>query len=211
VYLYEKNIDSGHKIFNDNTKRFLLNSGEDVDQCLIKLRTQESVSEEILNAVDALMASNGRRRHKWTEDEDRIILEKHLSSGNKWSDLLIPGCTGNQIKNHWTNLRKQVAVYLYKKNIDSGHKIFNDNTKRFLLNRGEDVDQCLIILRTQESVSEEILNAVKVLMSSNAKKRPPSSELGNATKKKKVATKKKKVATKNQTAKKKTVPKNRST
>jgi hypothetical protein len=102
-------------------------------------------------------------------------------------------------------------VYLYEKNIDSGHKIFNDNTKRFLLNSGEDVDQCLIKLRTQESVSEEILNAVKVLMSSNAKKRPPSSELGNATKKKKVATKKKKVATKNQTAKKKTVPKNRST
>ena len=46
---------------------------------------------------------------------------------------------------------------------------------------------------------------------SNAKKRPPSSELGNATKKKKVATKKKKVATKNQTAKKKTVPKKSST
>jgi uncharacterized protein with WD repeat len=57
----------------------------------------------------------------------------------------------------------------------------------------------------------------RVLMS-NAKKRPPSSELGNATKKKKVATKKKKVATKkkkvatkNQTAKKKTVPKKSST
>ena len=39
---------------------------------------------------------------------------------------------------------------------------------------------------------------------SNAKKRPPSSELGNATKKKKVATK-------NQVAKKKTVPKKSST
>ena len=43
----------------------------------------------------------------------------------------------------------------------------------------------------------------RVLMS-NAKKRPPSSELGNATKKKKVATK-------NQTAKKKTVTKKSST
>ena len=70
-------------------------------------------------------------------------------------------------------------------------------TKRFLLIR-DDIEQCLIALRTQ-SVSEEISNVVNVLMS-NAKKRPPSSELGNATKKKKVATK-------NQTAKKKTVPK----
>jgi hypothetical protein len=155
--------------------------------------------------------TNGPRK-EWTEEEDRIILEKHLSSGNKWSEEnLIPGCTGKQIRNHWTNLSKQVALYLYEKNIDSVHNIFDDNTKRFLLNSGEDVDQCLIKLRTQESVSKEISKIVDALMSSNAKKRPPSSELGNATKKKKVATKKKKVATKNQTAKKKTVPKNRST
>ena len=99
-------------------------------------------------------------------------------------------------------------MYVYKKNIGGVHNIFNDNTKKFLLDR-DDIKQCLIALRTQ-SVSEEILDAVKVLMS-NAKKRPPSSELGNATKKKKVATKKKKVATKNQTAKKKTVPKKSST
>ena len=88
-----------------------------------------------------------------------------------------------------------------QKNIGGVHNIFNDNTKNFLLDR-DDIKQCLIALRTQ-SVSEEILDAVKVLMS-NAKKRPPSSELGNATKKKKVATK-------NQTAKKKTVPKKSST
>ena len=64
-------------------------------------------------------------------------------------------------------------------------------TKRFLLIR-DDIEQCLIALRTQ-SVSKEILDAVKVTMlkntdtvvnkptmsQSNAKKRPPSSELGN--------------------------------
>jgi hypothetical protein len=124
----------------------------------------------------------------------------------------------NQITYHWKTLSKRVAVYLYEKNIDSVHNIFNDNTKRFLLNSGDDVEQCLIKLRTQESVSKEISKIVDGLMASNAKKRPPSSELGNATKKKKVATKKKKVATKkkkvatkNQTAKKKTVPKKSST
>jgi hypothetical protein len=154
--------------------------------------------------------TNGQR--KWTEEEDRIILENHLSSGNKWSEEnLIPGCTVNQITYHWKTLSKRVAVYLYEKNIDSVHNIFDDNTKRFLLNSGDDVEQCLIKLRTQESVSKEISKIVDGLMASNAKKRPPSSELGNATKKKKVATKKKKVATKNQTAKKKTVPKKSST
>jgi hypothetical protein len=179
-------------------------------------RWRELNGKEISNLVDGLMTMN---RRTWTEEEDRIILENHLSSGNKWSEEnLIPGCTVNQITYHWKTLSKRVAVYLYEKNIDSVHNIFDDNTKRFLLNSGDDVEQCLIKLRTQESVSKEISKIVDGLMASNAKKRPPSSELGNATKKKKVATKKKKVATKkkkvatkNQTAKKKTVPKKSST
>jgi len=71
-------------------------------------RTQ-IVSKEISDAVTVLMSSNGRR--KWTEDEDRIILVKHLSSGNNWNEEnLIPGRTGSQIQSRWTNRSKQVAV-----------------------------------------------------------------------------------------------------
>jgi hypothetical protein len=77
---------------------------------------------------------------------------------------------------HWTYLSLKVAVYVYGKNIDGEHKIFDINTKRFFLVR-DDIDQCLTALRTQ-SVSKEILDAVNVLMP-NAKKRPPSSEIGN--------------------------------
>jgi hypothetical protein len=77
----------------------------------------------------------------------------------------------------------------YGKNIDGRHKIFDINTKRFFLVR-DDIEQCLTALRTQ-SVSKEILEAVKDIMfentvesrltisQSNAKKRPPSSEFGN--------------------------------
>ena len=205
-----------HKWTEDEDRRILLNAqlaiGNKWNEIVLHLpgrtpldicnRWRELNGKEISNLVDGLM-TNGQR--KWTEEEDRIILENHLSSGNKWSEEnLIPGCTGKQIRNHWTNLSKRVAVYLYEKNIDSVHNIFNDNTKRFLLNSGDDVEQCLIKLRTQESVSKEISKIVDGLMASNAKKRPPSSELGNATKKKKVATK-------NQTAKKKTVTKKSST
>jgi len=93
-------------------------------------------------------------------------------------------------------------VYVYRKNLGGVHNIFND-TKRFLLDI-DHIEQCLIALRTQ-IVSEEILDAVKVLMT--AKKRPPSSELGNAT----ATTTKKKVAMKKQAAKKKSVPKKSST
>jgi hypothetical protein len=95
---------------------------------------------------------------KWTEGQDRILLEKHLSSGNNWNEEnLIPGRTNSQIQSRWTNLSKQVAVYVYKKNIGGVHNIFTDNTKRFLLDR-DDIEQCLIALRTQ-IVSEEILDA----------------------------------------------------
>jgi hypothetical protein len=80
-------------------------------------------------------------------------------------------------------------VYINGKNTDGGHKIFDINTKRFFLVR-DDIEQCLTALRTQ-SVSKEILEAVKDIMfentvesrltisQSNAKKRPPSSEFGN--------------------------------
>jgi hypothetical protein len=206
-----------HKWTEDEDRRILLNAqlaiGNKWNEIVLHLpgrtpldicnRWRELNGKEISKLVDGLM-TNGQR--KWTEEEDRIILENHLSSGNKWSEEnLIPGCTVNQITYHWKTLSKRVAVYLYEKNIDSVHNIFDDNTKRFLLNSGDDVEQCLIKLRTQESVSKEISKIVDGLMASNGrKKRLPFSELGNATKKKKVATK-------NQTAKKKTVPKNRST
>jgi len=107
---------------------------------------------------------------KWMEDEDRILLNSQLAIGNEWKQITTENFS------HWTFLSKQVAVYVYKKNIDGGHKIFNDNTKKFLLDR-DDIKQCLTALRTQ-SVLKEILDAVNVLMS-NAKKRPPSSEFGN--------------------------------
>ena len=119
----------------------------------------------------------------------------HISSGNNWTQIveenLSPRRTRFHIQSHWINLSKKVAVYVYSKNIDGVHKIFNEKTKRFLLIR-DDIKQCLIALRTQ-LVSKEILDAVKVTMlkntdtvvnkptmsQSNAKKRPPSSELGN--------------------------------
>ena len=56
---------------------------------------------------------------------------------------------------HWTYLSLKVAVYVYGKNIDGEHKIFDINTKRFFLVR-DDIEQCLTALRTQ-SVSKEIL------------------------------------------------------
>ena len=152
-------------------------------------RTPFDVSNHWRQLIGLPKLSNSQRQQsglttlsKWTEDEDRILLKKYVSSGE---DQLLIG----ENSSHWTFLSLKVAVYVYGKNIDGEHKIFDINTKRFFLVR-DDIEQCLTALRMQ-SVWKEILEAVQDLMfentvenrptisQSNAKKRPPSSEFGN--------------------------------
>ncbi|KAJ6251451.1 transcription repressor myb5 [Anaeramoeba flamelloides] len=43
------------------------------------------------------------KRTPWTVDEDRILIERHIEFGNKWSNLkqFLPGRSANNIKNRW--------------------------------------------------------------------------------------------------------------
>lgn len=50
----------------------------------------------------------------WTEDEDRIILAKHMEFGNKWKEIanFLTGRNENQVKNRCKSLKKKAAKML---------------------------------------------------------------------------------------------------
>lgn len=56
------------------------------------------------------------KKNKWTEEEDRAIIENHRIYGNKWSEIakFVPGRTDNHIKNRFNSTLKRKMKILDK-------------------------------------------------------------------------------------------------
>lgn len=72
------------------------------------------------------------QKDRWSEEEERKLVEAHEEVGNKWAEIAtrIPGRTENTIKNHWNaTKRRQNSRRNKKKHITTTTTTTNHNPK----------------------------------------------------------------------------------